>query len=209
VLTEFYGSTEGQFTACSDASGWPARARSGGLAGRTLHIETGAAPRVRRERQSGDLVPRTGVRPVLVLAPARRHGRRLGWRRLHCRDLGWLDDEGYLYIAGRREDLIITGGVNVYPAEVETAIAAFPGRRRRRLRHARRALGRAGLCGNRGGAPIDVDALRADLAGRLAPAKRPKEYTLVARCPHPSGKLVRRALSTPGAPAGGPEAEKG
>jgi len=58
--------------------------------------------------------------------------------------------------------------------------------------------------------PIDVDALRADLAGRLAPAKRPKEYTLVGSLPRtPSGKLVRRALSTPGLPLAVPKPKKG
>lgn len=42
-------------------------------------------------------------------------------------DLGWLDGEGYLYIADRRVDLIITGGANVYPAEVEAALSGHPG----------------------------------------------------------------------------------
>jgi bile acid-coenzyme A ligase len=42
-------------------------------------------------------------------------------------DLGWVDDDGYLYIADRRKDLIITGGANVYPAEVETALSEHPG----------------------------------------------------------------------------------
>jgi len=42
-------------------------------------------------------------------------------------DLGWLDQDGYLYIADRRADLIITGGANVYPAEVEHALADHPG----------------------------------------------------------------------------------
>ena len=37
-------------------------------------------------------------------------------------DLGWLDEEGYLYIADRRVDMIITGGANVFPAEVEAAL---------------------------------------------------------------------------------------
>ncbi|WP_084531464.1 AMP-binding protein [Nocardia miyunensis] len=43
-----------------------------------------------------------------------------------CGDLGYLDDGGYLYIQDRRVDLIITGGVNVYPAEVEQALAEHP-----------------------------------------------------------------------------------
>jgi bile acid-coenzyme A ligase len=38
-------------------------------------------------------------------------------------DLGWIDEDGYLFVADRRVDMIITGGVNVYPAEVETAIS--------------------------------------------------------------------------------------
>jgi bile acid-coenzyme A ligase len=48
-----------------------------------------------------------------------------GWESLG--DLGWLDADGYLYIADRRTDLIISGGANVYPAEVEAALAAHPG----------------------------------------------------------------------------------
>jgi bile acid-coenzyme A ligase len=42
-------------------------------------------------------------------------------------DLGRVDDEGYLYIADRRVDMIVTGGANVYPAEVEAALGEHPG----------------------------------------------------------------------------------
>ncbi|MEV0589950.1 class I adenylate-forming enzyme family protein [Nonomuraea cavernae] len=42
-------------------------------------------------------------------------------------DLGYLDDEGYLYLAGRKDDMIIRGGENVYPIEIEATLSAYPG----------------------------------------------------------------------------------
>jgi bile acid-coenzyme A ligase len=42
-------------------------------------------------------------------------------------DLGWLDEQGYLYLADRRVDMIVSGGANVYPAEVEAALSEHPG----------------------------------------------------------------------------------
>lgn len=48
-----------------------------------------------------------------------------GWVTLG--DLGYLDEEGYLYLTDRETDMVVTGGANVYPAEVEAAIEAFPG----------------------------------------------------------------------------------
>ncbi len=47
-----------------------------------------------------------------------------GW--LHTGDLGFIDDEGFVFIRGRAKDMIITGGFNVYPADVEPAIGAHP-----------------------------------------------------------------------------------
>ncbi len=41
-------------------------------------------------------------------------------------DLGWMDEDGYVYLADRRTDMIVTGSANVYPAEVEAALAAHP-----------------------------------------------------------------------------------
>jgi bile acid-coenzyme A ligase len=47
-----------------------------------------------------------------------------GWESLG--DLGWLDEDGYLYISDRRTDLIVSGGANIYPAEVESALLEHP-----------------------------------------------------------------------------------
>lgn len=49
---------------------------------------------------------------------------RAGW--LHTRDMGWMDEEGYLYLAGRQDDLIIRGGENISPAEIEAVLHTHP-----------------------------------------------------------------------------------
>jgi acyl-CoA synthetase (AMP-forming)/AMP-acid ligase II len=48
-----------------------------------------------------------------------------GW--LHTGDLGYLDEEGYLFICGRKKDMIVTGGQNVFPSEIEDALLRVPG----------------------------------------------------------------------------------
>ena len=48
-----------------------------------------------------------------------------GWATLH--DLGWLDAEGFLFLSDRRADLILSGGVNIYPAEIEAVLGLHPG----------------------------------------------------------------------------------
>jgi acyl-CoA synthetase (AMP-forming)/AMP-acid ligase II len=47
-----------------------------------------------------------------------------GW--LRTGDRGWVDDDGFLYIAGRSKDMIISGGLNVYPAEIERVLGEHP-----------------------------------------------------------------------------------
>ena len=65
-------------------------------------------------------------------------------------DIGYLTDDGYLFLCDRKSDMIISGGVNIYPAEIEAELLTDPhGRRRRRVRHPRRRLGRADQGGDR------------------------------------------------------------
>ena len=67
-------------------------------------------------------------------------------------DIGYLDADGYLYLCDRKCDLIITGGVNVYPAEIESELSCHPAvGRRRRLRHSPRRVGRGGQGGGAAG----------------------------------------------------------
>ena len=120
-----------------------------------------------------------------------------GWVR--TRDVGRFDERGFLYLVDRTSDMIVTGGYNVYPREVEDALAAYPG-----------VLECVVV-----GAPDDrwVEAVTAFVVaeegvgeeellehcrGRLAGYKVPKSVRFVGEIPKsPVGKLLRRALRDP------------
>ena len=120
-----------------------------------------------------------------------------GW--LHTGDLGYLDAEGYLYVLDRRDDLIISGGENVYPAEVESVLLAHPAVADAGvIGRARRALG-PGPGGARAAAPAARSATAADLIAfcraRLAAYKTPAAVEFMDTLPrNAAGKLLRRAL---------------
>ena len=114
-------------------------------------------------------------------------------------DLGRLDPDGFLYLTGRRHDLIISGGVNVYPAEVENVLAAVDGIAEVAVfglpdeQWGQRVCA-AYVADGRGRASAE-EALRAAATARLAPYKRPKSYFATVDLPHTAtGKLVRRAV---------------
>ena len=120
-----------------------------------------------------------------------------GW--LHTGDLGAIDSEGYLWVDGRRDDLIVTGGENVMPERVEDVLQVAPRRRRRRGRGPpgpRVAGGGDGVVVLRPGAAEDAESLRAHCAQELAGYEVPKQLRLRRRtCPRTaSGKLMRSAL---------------
>ena len=81
--------------------------------------------------------------PAMTAARFIVDGERRWWR---SRDLGRVDRDGYLFIEGRHDDMIISGGINIMPARVEEALLGHPGVAGvRRRRHSRRGMGRAGL----------------------------------------------------------------
>jgi acyl-CoA synthetase (AMP-forming)/AMP-acid ligase II len=113
-------------------------------------------------------------------------------------DLGELAPDGALFVVGRLKEMIIRSGFNVYPAEVEAVLHAFPAIERAAV------VGRKQADGNeevlafvelRHGASLDQAALRTHLEENLAPYKRPALVKAVPELPvSTSGKLIKRKL---------------
>lgn len=113
-------------------------------------------------------------------------------------DIGMFDPDGYLYIVDRLKDLIITGGENVYPREVEEQLYTRP------------EVGECAVIGlpdkewgervtafivKKPNYPIIPEELKSFLKSRLSPFKVPKEYVAVSELPKsPAGKILKREL---------------
>jgi len=119
-----------------------------------------------------------------------------GW--LHTGDVGHIDEEGFLYVRDRIDDMIVSGGENVVPAEVEEVLLRHPevadaaviGREDPEWQQAVTAV--VVLAS---GSEVTPDELRRHCAASLAGFKVPKRVELAAALPRtPSGKLMRRAL---------------
>jgi acyl-CoA synthetase (AMP-forming)/AMP-acid ligase II len=119
-----------------------------------------------------------------------------GW--LYTRDMGWLDDEGYLYLAGRKDDLIIRGGENISPAEIEAVLHAHPD------------IDEAAVIGvpdlewgervtaivvRKPGSTLTAEEVTEWCRQRLASFKKPESVHFVPELPrNPLGKVLRRDL---------------
>jgi malonyl-CoA/methylmalonyl-CoA synthetase len=113
-------------------------------------------------------------------------------------DLGKRDARGYVYIVGRGKDLIITGGYNVYPIEVELEIDALPGVNESAVigvPHADFGEGVTAVVVLNAGANLDQATIRGELERRLAKFKVPKRVVFVPELPRNTmGKVQKSAL---------------
>jgi long-chain acyl-CoA synthetase len=119
-----------------------------------------------------------------------------GW--LSTGDLGRVDDDGYLFLVDRKKELIIRGGYNVYPREVEEALYAHPAVLETAvLGVVHEALGEevAALVVLRPGSTTTTDELRAWAKERVAAYKYPRRIVVVDELPKgPTGKILKRAI---------------
>lgn len=196
---EFYGSTEGQFTIAPPAL-WQAAPGTVGVARPDRSIEV--------RRSDGSPCAPSEVGTVWARVPD--HARFSYWRDAQrtqaawdgdaftVGDLGHLDDVGRLFLDGRPGDLVISGGVNVYPAEVERVLLAQPG--------VAEAVA-FGVADPEWGerllaavvpwpeATLDPAALREALRAQVSRAKLPREVLVVDELPRTAtGKLRRVGL---------------
>ena len=120
-----------------------------------------------------------------------------GW--LHTGDLGCFDEDGYLYLAGRIKDVIIRGGENISPSEIESALNQIENIREAKVMGAPHPIYgesvEACITMTDGGASFDQEALKAALRTRIARFKVPSHIFLYDRFPlNVNGKLDQRAL---------------
>mgnify|MGYP003488481340 FL=1 len=192
-ILQTYGMTE---TASQTATLAPEdAARKLGSSGKPLYLSFIRIDQTNKPFEEGEICIRGGhVTPGYIgqyeLTPSQDKGG------LFTGDVGYLDDEGYLFVVDRRSDLIISGGENIYPAEVESAILQHP------------MIREAGVCGVDdeawGQVPvafivsdgeISLDSLREFLQSKLASYKVPKKLYHVKAMPrNASNKLLRREL---------------
>jgi acyl-CoA synthetase (AMP-forming)/AMP-acid ligase II len=119
-----------------------------------------------------------------------------GWFR--AGDMGYLDEEGYLYLHGRNKDMVIRGGENIYPFEIESVLAEHPAVQQAAVvgvpdEHWGEAV--RAFVTTRTGHTVSAEELIEHCNGRLARYKVPREFVVVEAMPtNASGKILKREL---------------
>ncbi len=116
-------------------------------------------------------------------------------------DMGYLDADGYLYVCDRATDMVISGGVNIYPAEIEAALMAMPGVADCAvfgIPDAEFGEAVAAAVQPQPGARLDAAAVQAWLRDRIAGYKVPRVVSFMDALPREdSGKIFKRRLKQP------------
>lgn len=203
IVHEFYGGTEtGSVTACTSDE-W---LRHPGTVGRPVE---GAIIRILGDDgralpagTPGEVYMRNHAVPDFTYqgrADARLEVERDGL--ITCGDIGYLDDEGYLYLCDRKRDMVISGGVNVYPAEIEACLLRLDAVRDCAVfgapddEYGEHLVAAIEL---EPGTRLDPDSVRAFVREHLAPFKAPKVVTFHTALPREdSGKIFKRRLREP------------
>lgn len=129
VIHEYYAMTETGIIATSDSASWlkhPGTVGSAAL-GVSLRIEDDEG-QVLPPMQAGEICIRSSTTDFVAYHGAEdktRQLRRQGY--LRTGDVGYLTEDGHLFISDRKSDMVISGGVNLYPAEVESVLSRMPG----------------------------------------------------------------------------------
>ena len=211
-IVEGYGLTESMMALCVNPLGGPNKIGSVGMPLPDVHVRVfdgEEGTRVMPANEVGEIAlsaPQlmTGYwnRPNETALVLRDHVDEHGTRRwLHTGDLGYLDDDGYVFIVDRKKDLIKTSGYQVWPREIEEALASHP---------AVAEVGAAGMPDATKGEVVKAwvvlragqSATEADLRAycreKLAPYKVPAAIEFRAELPKTMvGKVLRRALREP------------
>jgi fatty-acyl-CoA synthase len=188
--------------------GWGMTENSGGLMTATTVADLEAGPSA-AITTVGRALPGYGVRVVEDELQVRGPGVAAGyWRRPDATaaafrdgwfatgDVGTVDERGYVTLLERRTDLIVSGGMNVYPAEVEAVIAGVPGVAEVAVvgtPHPRWGQAVVAVVVPVAGAVLDVDAIRERCRERLAGYKKPTEILLDVALPRTVSMKVSRA----------------
>jgi len=203
VLHEYYGTTEAGMMTRASSQDWLARPGTVGKAwpGRVLRIldKDGRDLPPRGEGEicaSLDLLPDfTYVGDDAARAAIAREGL------VASGDIGFLDEEGYLFVCDRKKDMVVSGGVNIYPTEIEAALLAHPGVADCAvfgIPSAEYGETLMAVVEPRGEKAPETEALRAHLLERLASFKAPRHYEFRRELPRDdSGKIRKQALRAP------------
>ena len=198
VIWELYGGTEGQGSTTIQGADWLKHKGSVGRPVETCEMKVvGEDGATRPPGEIGEVFirPLAGAGTTYRYIGAEAKAIEGGWESLG--DMGWMDAEGYLYLTDRLSDMILVGGANIYPAEVEAAIDAFPGVRSSAV------IGlpdddmgaRLHAVIDRPDGPADPKAMEAHLADRLVRYKVPKSFEYVGEpVRDDAGKVRRKAL---------------